>query len=433
MSIIIQRFHALTLLSALLAAAVISSCNDNPTTIGSDYLPESVEFGSYTLKPEDFQITSGIAAISNSSAQGGLGIGVGRTPDGIVAHGLIAITSESPIVSGASAKPVQSAMLRLHGLPYRHGDTSTAQIEFDIVELDQVFPPGVQWNDAIVSTIESAPVIGSYNGPYPASDSVAIEVPLNPTETGRFLQDYFRYDSSSGRREFRTLRTLALRAKEGNRFVGTFFGVQGVTDSLRPVLRVFTGTDTVNLSIGTTAWIANSPVATGPGRFLVMAGVPIRTLIKLNLDSIPVGATIHQAELKLHIDKANSRFGTFGEPNFLVGYIATDTSFIPGSYLTSELSGVLPVNRPAIDSATFSDIFRFTTLGPTVGAWLRNRRGDGTLKNQGIILAFNRIVSRPDLETVTTDRLAFFGPDAADPSVRPALTIIYSVQVDANK
>ena len=166
---------------------------------------------------------------------------------------------------------------------------------------------------------------------------------------------------------------------------------------------------------------------------MVMGGLPIRSLIKLNIDSIPAGATIHQAELKLQMDTASSRFGTFGVPRYVVGDIATDTSFMQGSYLLSNVSGFLPANRLAVDSTTFSNTYRFTTLAPTISAWLRNRRGAGTLSNQGIYSAFNRSTSLPDFETPTTDRLGSVPRRLADPAVRPSLTIIYSMQVDANK
>ncbi len=437
MRIIIQRFRSLLLLPALLASALFAACNDTPSPVGSEYLPQNIVFGSYTLKPEDFTVSSGIASVSNTSAQGGLGIDVGRTPDGTVAHGLVGITTQSPLLSGADAKPVKSATLKLHALPYRQGDTSGSQISFDLVVLDEVFPSNVQWSDELAARIEAAPSLGTYTGAYPTTTSATLDVTLDPAATGTFLQEYFRYETGTNGQEFKTLKTLALRAGAGNKFVGGFFGLQGVADSLRPTLQVTAttpaGDSTVTLNIGTTGWIARSPVTTGPGTLMVMGGVPIRSLLKLNIDSVPAGATIHQAELKLHIDTANSRFGTFGQPRYVVGYIATDTSFKPQSYLTTNVSGFLPVSRMALDSATFSNTYRFTTLGPTISAWLRNRRGAGTLTNQGIILAFNRGASLPDLETPTVDRVVFFGPDAADPAVRPSLTIIYSVQVDANK
>jgi len=426
----ILRFGAL--LPVLLAAA-FAACNDNPTTIGSEYLPQNVEFSSYTLKPEDYEILSGIAAVANSSAQGALGLGIGQAPDGTVAHGLLAITSESPILSGSAAQPVKQASLVLHPLSYRYGDT-IGQLSFDVVVLDEVFPIAAKWDDALVSRMEGAPSLGTFTGAYPATQADSLVVTLDPAATQTFLQEYFRYDSSSNGREFRTLKTLALRARSDGRIIGSFFGLLGVADTLRPTLLVTTTSDTtIRLAAGTSNWIVKSSVETGRDRFVVMGGLPIRSLIRLRLDSIPADATIHQAELRLYIDNEHTFHGTYGESTYLVAYIATDTTFQQSSYLTSDISGIIPVNRPALDSATFTDMFRFTALGPTIGAWLRNRRGDGMLENQGLILAYYRGTSSPDLETTTVDRLTFFGPDAADPAVRPALTITYSVQVDANK
>ncbi len=85
-----------------------------------------------------------------------------------------------------------------------------------------------------------------------------------------------------------------------------------------------------------------------------------------------------------------------------------------------------------VDSTRFGTTFSFTGLGPVISAWLLNRR-QSTLgyRNNGIILAFNRSGSRSYQETTTTDRIAFHGPNASDPALRPSLTITYSVQADA--
>lgn len=431
MRFIIKRSGAL--LATLLAGIILASCNDTPTTIGSDYLPQNVEFGSYTLKPDDFEIVSGIAAASNSSAQSALGLLLGEAPDGTTAHGLLAITSESPAVSGSAAKPVTGASLVLYTLPYRYGDTTANLTSFDVVVLDEVFPFDAKWDDALIAKIASAPSLGTFNGTYPLSDDDSVQVQLDVPLTQQFLQEYFRYDNLSTGREFRTLKSLALRSRSGGRIVGGYFGVLGVNDSLRPALRVVTADTTITLRAGSTNWIAKSNLETGAGKIAVMAGLPVRTFIKVKLDSIPAQATIHQAELRLFVDEANTTHGTFGPSTSLVAYIGTDSSLNQRSYLTSGISGIVPVSRTALDSNTFTNMFRFTALAPTISAWLRNRRGEGTVANNGLILSYYRGANRPDLETTTVDRLKFHGFDAADPNVRPSLTITYSIQVDANK
>jgi len=426
-----KRLYPLALIpalaiSALLAGMVLTSCNDSPTTIGADYIPRDIEFRSYTLKPGDFTIESGLSDAANSSGEGGIGVAVGRAPDGTVAHGMLGFTTQSPTISGSSARPVTSASLRLHAVRYRYGDTTTRQLSFDVVVLDQTFGSNTKWSEVLASQIDNAPSLGTFNGDFP--DSGTVSITLDPTATQKFLREYFTLDNAS---QITVKKTLALRATTGNRIVATFLGVLGVADSNQPELRVVAGDTTVNLRAGVTNWIAKSDVDSGVGKIIAMAGLPIRTLIKLNIDSIPADAAIHQAELRLFYDSSKSRHGTMGQTSYLVGYLATDTSFTSGSRLKSSIAGVFPVNRVARDTSSFTNIFRFTTLSPTISGWLRNRRGVGTLKNLGIILAYNRGATGVNLETSTVDRTVFHGVDAADPSLRPQLTIIYSVQVDA--
>ena len=52
------RARSLASFAMLLSLTLISACSDDSSPIGSDYLPENVEFRTYTLRPSDFTITS---------------------------------------------------------------------------------------------------------------------------------------------------------------------------------------------------------------------------------------------------------------------------------------------------------------------------------------------------------------------------------------
>jgi hypothetical protein len=435
MRYIIQRFPFLLALPLLLAGMMAGGCNDDPSTIGSSYLPQNVLFQTYTLKPGDFQILSAESAASNSTAEGGLSLLVGKAAHGTVAHGLLAITTESPVVSGAGSRPVVSASFTLRPINYRYGDTSSHHLKFDLVVLDEVFASNTKWSPGLVSRIMTAPSLGTCNVPT-YTDSTPLTFSLDPAATQKFLQEYFRYDSTqSGNqviREFRTLKTLALRATDSTGLIAGFLGAVGGTDSLLPTLTVNTADTTILLRAGTSSWIATSDVPTTTGKVILNAGVPVRSLVRLNIDSIPAGATIHQAELVMHVDEANSFYGTSGVTNYLVGYIGVDSSTAPGSYLKSGIGRIVTGNRNTLDSTHFGNTFTFTGLGPVITSWLLNRR-QPTLgyPNNGLILAYNRSGTKSYLETTTVDRITFYGPDAADPALRPSLIIIYSMQADA--
>ena len=306
---------------------------------------------------------------------------------------------------------------------------------FDLVVLDEVFASNTKWSDALASRIMAAPSLGTCNVPT-YNDSTPLSFSLDPSATQKFLQEYFRYDSTvSGSqviREFHTLKTLALRATDSTGMIAGFLGAIGGSDSLLPTLTVNTADTSVVIRAGTSSWIASTDIPVTTGRTILNAGVPVRSLVRLNIDSIPVGATIHQAELIMHVDEANSFYGTAGVTDYLVGYVGTDSSLASGSYLKSGIGRIVAGSRSVIDSTHFGNTFTFTGLGPVISAWLLNRR-QSTLgyPNNGLILAYNRSGSKAYLETTTVDRIAFYGPDATDPAIRPSLTIIYSVQADA--
>ena len=80
---------ALVVLVAMLGAV---GCNDDPSPVGSDYLPETVTFSSHTVGASEVEFVSGSPALSNATSRGGTTILVGMAPDGTTAHGLLTVT-----------------------------------------------------------------------------------------------------------------------------------------------------------------------------------------------------------------------------------------------------------------------------------------------------------------------------------------------------
>src|SRR5688572_16221569 len=87
----LNRFLSLVVIVAV-ATIMLNGCNDEPTPVGSEYLPETVNFKTYVVAPEEYDIVSGQALLSNSTSRGATTMLVGRADDGTIAHGLVAIT-----------------------------------------------------------------------------------------------------------------------------------------------------------------------------------------------------------------------------------------------------------------------------------------------------------------------------------------------------
>lgn len=422
------RFRSIGALLAFVLLGSMAGCNDAPTTIGSDYLPEGVEFRNLTVGPEGFSVSSGVSTLSNNSNEGGTGILVGRAPDSTVAHGLLAFTTFSSTLTGSAAQPVTAASLTFRSYGYLYGDTAARSTAFDVVVIDGPMSQNAQYSDILAATIAAAPSIGPFSGVVPKSG--AVSVTLDPAKTQDFLRSYLQINSDNS---VAVLKHLALRAREDAGSIGAFVGVTflGLADSMKPTLSVTAGTTPVELRAEVASWIAKLPLVPGAGRFIVAGGAPIRSYLRIHLDSLPPNAVIHRAELTLHADTASSRGGSNGIPTFLVAYLADDTSTARQTLRTGNGSFITG-SRLAADSTSFSTTVRFSNVAPVITAWARSRRAGDTssslIPNKGLIFALNRNTSlRDDQESASVDRLVLYGPDATDPALRPSLKITYSI------
>lgn len=439
----LQSFSLLSAALALLAALVAAGCNDDPSSVGSDFLPQNVEFKTIDLPLSEFTIQSGIAQISNGSNDGNDAVLVGQAADGTIAHGLLALTNRADRLRNISGPEIVKAELRLRTFNYRYGDTASRQVNFDVTSIEGVFGSSAKWNPELVGKIEGGNVLGTYDGAYPDSTIIAVE--LDRDRTAEFLGSYFELDTivrgpGDTTVEQITRRTLALRATQGSSMIGSFLGASllSLPDSVRPTLRITLPDTTIDLTMGVSSWIAQLPssLETGADRIVVAGGAPVRTLIKFRLDSIPAGAIIHRAELTLHIVPESQQRGTTGVTQRVVAYVAGDNPLGTEKYLATfpeDLGQIfLRGARPARDESSFEDYILFSSFGTTLTQWLRAERGFGntgiSIPNNGLLLALDR--TSPSLETGTVDRMSFYGPDAPE-GLRPQLRIVYSTQVNA--
>jgi len=420
----------------LLLLPLVAACNDDPGAIGSGYLPEVTEFHTYTLAPGEIALTSGVSALGNSSAEGGAVMLAGATSAGERAHGLFAFVGVPGILDDGINRTVTAATLTLHATGYALGDTLAARAAFDVVAFDGTFASNAKWSDTLIAKVNAGEVLGSADAP--VTKNAPVTVTLNADATGRFLRTFYRYDTTgvvngTAQRTFKVLKSLALRARDGSSIVGVY-GLAGI-DSLLPALKVtFSGDTSATMQPNVTSWIAMADTSGGAGRFVLGGGTAERTLVTFNLDSIPADATIHQAEFRFTL--RDSRHGTSGEPSSLIAAIARDTSFRPATYLTNPNTQEYVTATRVTEGSTLTPRYRIANFGSVLTLWQLYRRGftGNATPNRGLIMHLNRsLTSLLAHETVTLDRYEFYGTDAADSTLRPTLTVIYSVQTDAQQ
>lgn len=427
-----SRLHTIPriLLPVLGTILLLAACNDDPGNIGSGYLPENVTFHTYALRSDEFTVTSGVSTASNSSAEGVTQILAGRAPDGTVAYGLIAHTNVPSLLDDGVNRPVTSASFTIRAAGYRFGDTSSGNVALELVVLDEIFVSNAKYSDELAAKIENATtVLGSVDTTY--ADTGFVTINLNKDLVQQYIRSYYRWDTVSVKdgvadRRFTTLKSLALRPRAGSGTIASFLGIIAVPDSLKPTMTLTLGDVSANLRPGVTNWIARTDQQSGDGRFAIGAGVAIRSLLRFRLDSIPTSSVIHRAELRLHVDESSWRHGTLPDPDYLVAYLAGDTSYSANGYLTSNIA-YLPVHR-ITDTAVGSAAYRIIEMGQVMTRWLRTAGGSDNFPNRGMILAFNRPVPGRATEYGSVDRLSFHAPDDPNPALRPALTVTYSVQ-----
>ncbi len=422
------RTFGITVVGALIGF-VLAACNDDPGTVGSEYLPENITFHTYTLRSDEFTVTSGVSTASNSSAEGVTQIVAGKAPDGTVAYGLVAQTTVPGVLDDGINRPITNVTFRMRSAGYLYGDTSSHRISFDLVQLDEVFVSNAKYSDELATKIENAVVLGSVDTTY--SDTGYVTITLDRDLAEQYVRGFYRWDTISvnngiADRRFTTLKSLALRPRAGSSTIASFLGVVAVPDSMKPTLQVTLG-DTVGRIYGSvTNWVAKTDQQTGDGRFVVGAGVAIRSLLQFKLDSLPTSSVIHKAELRLHVDESTFRRGTLPTPDVLVAYLAGDTTFTANGYLTSNIA-YIPMYRIS-DSSTADVVYRINEIGQVMTRWLRTAGGSDDFPNKGMIVAFNRPVVGRATEYGTVDRFAFHGTDDPNPALRPSLTVTYSVQ-----
>lgn len=434
------RSHAGRVINMLGLIFVFSllGCNGDPSSVGGGLIGGDLEARVLTIAPEDISLTSGFAAVSNSSSELNEAVLVGMTDDGTTAHGLLSIVSDAPRLRSITSSEIVDVRLRLRTLSYTYQDGAPTTA-FDLVSFDGTFGNNAQFTPELVQRLDEGIVLGSFSSSLP--DTANLSLQLDAATAAEFLSGYIRLDTivgSDGKTsvERNILKSLGLRARSGGGTIGSFLGAtsRDFADSLLPSIIVTLADTVITLEIGVSNWIAEAPASfeTGVGLPAIMGGIPIRTHVQFPIDSIPEDALILQAELAFSVIEATEKVGSNDQiDNAIVRVAGADPlgsvdrlATFPVSFGARFISGV----RKAIDSTTFVDEIRFPGLNTPITEWIKFRRTGGLqgFANNGLIIALGR--SLPNLESATVDRLKFYGIDGPVEK-RPRLVITYAVPV----
>lgn len=404
-----KRISVFVIYSIVVLAIVLSACNDKPTDIGSAFIPTAN--------------IPGLTIISSTNANLITSDTVGYTPVSLISAGVYYIgkTSSMKFISASkfyniptdmnafTTDSILSATLYMQVNTYGIGNTdSTLPFSFKVYELT-----GEVTSGSTSAPYDVSKLVASYNAPisYTSTSSVQIKMDFDKATLVKWLKLSIVTTASL------PIYGIAFVPDDNCKVIRQFAGSQ-VADFTNPkTVVVFQyrrgGTDTT-IYFTTLAPLFEAsfietvppPVKTG---IMVQGGIEYRTHLSFDVSMIPALASIHKAKLVLTLDSANSVWGNQGPD------LTLDAQF-----------GISDLFRSTTGNATvyygYSDPnstgqYNFDGLAQAIERW---KRGDA---NNGLI-----IETDGSNQTRSLNKMVFFDAKCPDPTKRPKLTIIYSVQ-----
>jgi len=300
---------------------------------------------------------------------------------------------------------VISAELKLRAVTWYGNDAGTLNLTAHKI-LRGWNPFTIIWDSLDVTLnpgfYEESVVRGTYSGMM-SSDTEYVTIPLDTALVREWLRpsNFTQYG-------------IVLVPAPGSTLVRGFTALGADSLQFQPKLTViaknFAGTvqDTAEYGLGTDTFAGNvDSVVTATDRMFTQAGVVYRSKIVFDPSSIPQGAIINKADIILTLDPTSSQIGKFSADTLVSLHVLT-TSVQDGPF---ELAGFLAT---AYSSSSVSFEARHA-----VQLWVNGI-------NNGVLLRASSLN-----EFTTFDLHVFYGPTAADPTVRPRVQVLYTTEKGA--
>lgn len=399
------RHGAFTLIAAVTLSALLFSCNDAPSIVGSELIPGtdtiySASTDSLPLLGGDTTTASELPLLNSAYFL------LGSTP-AAEARVFCEILNYPASIAGDSAFAdttfeVTSANLQLQPYRYSIGDTNDRTLALNVFELRKFWPGNVTWDSIwapsgtteYYSTADKplATYTGSLAGVIP--DSTVISIPFDQATVKRWIV------ASRDTAARKLVYGFAL-VPNGMRQIRQFRNITSGVQSMR--LRVITRkrNDTIpfiyNLDM-TVAGFVNDADAL-PTSLTIQGSRNVKSALTLRLDTLPKHAIIMGADLRLTVDQAASTVGSLGRDD----KIRLDYQPPAGQRISIESKS---------DSA---GVYRFANIGPLIDI----------VRRYGMAATFTFQPTAGN-EFWTMNRTVFHGTRAST-ALRPRLTLIYTV------
>lgn len=443
---------SLFILALIYIAASLSSCNDDPANI--PLVTDSLEISG--VSTSDFQLVTGVNTVDTelNSQFNSRYLFAGKWDD-FSAFSLLRYSNIPSNLDTLEESDISSVKLYIYSGNYAFGDLESMNFSVDIHNLVAPFSADSKWDDIFDESGNT-----NHKGEFLAKASKVIDLEIDTSFIevdlpSSFIIDWLKFraeqqeyldylnENSVNRTDTTKLISIITDTLQLNLFdldkakyyygLGIFFNqesdiiyrMDNITplgsEGRNPYISVEYET-TVLIEDVATSTFTNFEIpaalagffSDGPepkeDDFHVQASLSHRAEMMFDFSMIPEGSPIHSAELELFIDRENSIFGSDGLDSIFAGNVLNEID-------------ELRINWPYY--GVFVDSTESYFVQSITSAVERFSNGNTLPENQKIILASQNLPTQLE-EFYYFDRLAFFGPDAEDPSKRPILKIIYS-------
>lgn len=412
----ISKIYVFALAAASLA--IMSSCNEQPTSVGYSLLYDTVNI--QTLSSTNKPIYQGAQSYYQPLSIINIGKNlVGKSGDyeavTIYRFGLTTIPDSALDLTESD---IIATKLHIQPSHYAFGDTSEgSSLSFGVYPVLMHYGLGATWDSIAKPGFFSSRRLGEFEGSIIRSDTLINEIMIDLDNSYFMDMLYRRLDSALF---FENL-GVGLVPDAGKcdfvqQFEASLFGQPEKENSYLEILysKVEGRVDTLRMySMNDMTYI--KPLEYDPEQIMIQNGASMRTWLYFDVGEIPKFAAVHYAELILSVDESKTQIGNFGYDQGAYAVYYLDTNDLDS-----------PSNR--VYRGYFHDqemTYRFPTLAPAVEIWAR--RGEpGTLSLTSLFESQNDYLD----EYTQIDKIAFRGADDPDPSKRPRLRIIYSERED---
>lgn len=382
------------LLSFILLAFTMQSCEDNPNDLGFSFIPS----GDTTLtrfldsEADTMNITSSnYKQFINTFGSQNLLVG---NYQGYTSKSLLKFTSINNDLDSAT---VISAILTLTYNNYFFKD-EMGLTSFNIYQVNNNFNYKSVTYDSITSSSIGNISMGSYSGI--PRDTQTINITLN----NQFVKNWLEYaaDTAYSVKNYGMILQPDMSSNTIKGFC-SFNNLENLVPYVNIIYSKNNVTDTIKINISDYVSLSDAPSSIIPGeKFILQNGVAYRDMMRFDLTKLPSNVIINNVNLILYLDKANS---------FISG--TTDKRLVARMLLDSVTkTDTITTEIFALDSSTYS-------ISSGVFNGVFQRWNSGVLPNLGITL-------KNYYEIQNLDNFIFFSPSATDVTKRPRLKITYT-------